>query len=195
MQSVENRQEQGGRWHSPPGSEHPRPPSSPPCPHEPLQTGLSCCPRHPKLLFKQLGETLFRQLGKGSCSQRGSSNCIVLPSGRFPECWGAGWGGAPCLNMQVSKARMRACMPASTRLSLCGKAGRGGEEAGREPQGPPQTPEGGQVWRAWVPLCPGCARCRNRGSRRGGQAAPSPATSSLEGGPFLPSHHPSCTSR
>ena len=93
VQSVESRQaDTRGSLTLPPGSEHLRPPSSPPAPCEPRKTGLSCCPHHPKLLFKQLGETLFRQLGKGSCSQTGSSNCIVLPSGRFPEC--GGWRGS-----------------------------------------------------------------------------------------------------
>ena len=82
-----------------------------------------------------------------------------------------------------------ACQPASGQ-SLGGKAGWGGEEAGREPKGPPPTPGGGQGWRAWVPLCPGGARCRNTGRRRGGQAAPSPVTSSSAGAwkeaPFSP---------
>lgn len=70
-------------------------------------------------------------------------------------------------------------MPASTRLSLwkggeeAGRGGggrEGGEEAGGElPGGHPRPLRvGSRCGGAWVPLCPGCARCRNRGSRREG---------------------------
>lgn len=100
--------------------------------------------------------------------------------------WGGGGDPRALICKSARPGCEPACQPAPGPVLLWESGGGEGRKQAGNPRGCPHP----QRWRAWAPWCPGDARCRDGGSRRGGQAARSPTSSSSAGAwketPFPP---------